>query len=389
MVDHPENNTVIKSITNDLSKCLRNVVTAFQEELEYGFETEIGHSSEWKECSPTNAFTKIIALMSGRVFVGPELNHDETYIDCIINFTLDGVVGGEILRKVPSPFRWFAQWFVPPLSRCRAKVYTMRKIIEPSLKPMIEAMDAGDSLPAMNMIYWNLKNSPPHLRHDMYYHAHNQLISSAASIHTTSLQLAHAIFDLATRPQYMEPLREEVLQVIREEPAGELTKPALAKLRKLDSFLKESQRQNPLAVLTFERRAESDLTLPNGIKIKKGEYIGTPASEVNMDPELFDNPRVFDPFRFENMRKEPGSEIKHQFVSTSLDSLNFGYGKHACPGRFLAGTEIKLIFAWLLVNYEIKLPDGYDRPENIDPQGTGIMADPNRMIMVRKRDTGA
>lgn len=47
------------------------------------------------------------------------------------------------------------------------------------------------------------------------------------------------LLDLAARPEYAQPMREEVQAVINEEG---WTKVAVGKLWKLDSFLKESQR---------------------------------------------------------------------------------------------------------------------------------------------------
>jgi Cytochrome P450 len=49
----------------------------------------------------------------------------------------------------------------------------------------------------------------------------------------------HALFDLAAYPYYVVALREEVESVINQEG---LSNAALGKMRKLDSFLKESQR---------------------------------------------------------------------------------------------------------------------------------------------------
>lgn len=60
------------------------------------------------------------------------------------------------------------------------------------------------------------------------------------------------MLDLASRPQYFQPLRAEIEQVIKEDGHDEdgdgflkLKKGSLTKLRKLDSFMKESQRLNP------------------------------------------------------------------------------------------------------------------------------------------------
>jgi cytochrome P450 len=66
-------------------------------------------------------------------------------------------------------------------------------------------------------------------------------------------------------------------------------------------------------------------------------------------------PTEFDGFRFANLRAMEGKENKHQFVSTSPDSLSFGHGSHACPGRFFAGNEIKLILIEALRMYDIRL----------------------------------
>lgn len=58
---------------------------------------------------------------------------------------------------------------------------------------------------------------------------------------------------------------------------------------------------------------------------------------------------------------------KHQFVSISKKSLMFGYGKHACPGRFFAGNEIKLILVKLLENFDVRL-EGGERYKNIEQE---------------------
>ena len=79
-----------------------------------------------------------------------------------------------------------------------------------------------------------------------------------AAIHTTSMvcpirmpltmkaqtifsrqALTNALYDLAAYPQYVDAMREEVEAVIASEG---WTKAAMGKMRKVDSFLKESQR---------------------------------------------------------------------------------------------------------------------------------------------------
>jgi cytochrome P450 len=73
-----------------------------------------------------------------------------------------------------------------------------------------------------------------------------------AAIHTTTMAATAAIYDLAAHPEYIQPLREEIQQVIDEDGQDvdrdgfmKLKKPSMPKLWKLDSFLKESQRCTP------------------------------------------------------------------------------------------------------------------------------------------------
>ena len=54
----------------------------------------------------------------------------------------------------------------------------------------------------------------------------------------------HAFYYLATFPEYMQPLREEVEEVVKSEG---WTKAALDQMHRLDSFIKESQRLKPIA----------------------------------------------------------------------------------------------------------------------------------------------
>lgn len=73
-----------------------------------------------------------------------------------------------------------------------------------------------------------------------------------------------------------------------------------------------------------------------------------------------------------------------QFVSVSESSLTFGYGRHACPGRFFAANEIKMILANLLLHYEVRNPDGVtERHKNIR-MGAQLVPDYKKKILVRK-----
>ena len=57
--------------------------------------------------------------------------------------------------------------------------------------------------------------------------------------------MTHVLYDLASSPEYIQPLREEVQTLIAEEGWSKAT---MGKLWKMDSFLKESLRYNGIAL---------------------------------------------------------------------------------------------------------------------------------------------
>lgn len=60
--------------------------------------------------------------------------------------------------------------------------------------------------------------------------------------------VTHAIYHLAEHPEVQGPLREEIETILKEEG---WTKSAMAKMWKLDSFLRESQRYNGIGLSTY------------------------------------------------------------------------------------------------------------------------------------------
>lgn len=71
-------------------------------------------------------------------------------------------------------------------------------------------------------------------------------------------------------------------------------------------------------------------------------------------------PTQFEGFRFANLRGVEGQETKHQATTTGVDSLTFGHGNHACPGRFFAMYMIKAVMIEVLRNYDVRLEGDVD-----------------------------
>ena len=104
------------------------------------------------------------------------------------------------------------------------------------------------------------------------------------------------------------------------------------------------------------------------------------------NPEVYDKPYEWDGRRFLRMRETAGAGQEHlaQLVSTSPDHLGFGHGQHACPGRFFASNEAKVILIHLLLGYDWRLPDAAPEPR-VRPYAFGLRADPTVKMEYRRR----
>ena len=184
-------------------------------------------------------------------------------------------------------------------------------------------------------------------------------------------------------------------------------KASVIKMRKLDSFLKESIRmhplgqgqfpipQPPLTIVGTTRLAIKTYTFSDGTTIPKGTLLAAPLPPIQSDETIYSNPDLFDGFRFSNLREREGESAKHHCSNTATEYLHFGHGQHAwyhyfklglmafSPGRFFATTEIKLMLAFTILRYDIKTVDG-----NLPPQkcfGAMILPNMNASILYRKR----
>ena len=155
-------------------------------------------------------------------------------------------------------------------------------------------------------------------------------------------------------PSYIESLRAEWEQAL-ETADGKMTERSLSQLYKMDSFLRESQRLSPAVLLSIKRYLTLEVVLSNGQILPRGSFISIPLYAMNRDPDIFPEPDKFNGQRFLGLRneEEDGKERNDGTTTTKwglLDlhpqvNINFGNGKHTCPGRFLAVNEVCTLLA--------------------------------------------
>ena len=129
--------------------------------------------------------------------------------------------------------------------------------------------------------------------------------------------------------------------------------------------------------------ADKPITLSDGTKLRRNTLSIIPLVR-HWDSNYYNNPDTFDGYRFYQLRQEPGKEHASQFVSTSPEYLSFGHGLHACPGRFFASNEIKIILCHILLKYDWRLVEGA-KPPQVLKHGFSLVADPFSFVEIIRR----
>jgi len=73
-------------------------------------------------------------------------------------------------------------------------------------------------------------------------------------------------------------------------------------------------------------------------------------------PYIYKDPHIYDPYRFSPGREE--DKVGGKFSYTS-----FSGGRHACLGEHFAYMQIKVIWSYLLRNFELKLVSPFPEVE--------------------------
>jgi len=314
------------------------------------------------------------------MLVGLPLCRDPDYLEVNKQFTVDLFKATYTYSMVPP--------FLKPVVKHFTNVFNDIKLgmrqIDPLVKECLEqeARYGKDWAKRQNgILSWLIEISKGE-EHSLRKTAMSILFINFAAIHTTTIAVTHSLYNLATCPEYVHPLREEIEAVIEEQG---WSKASIANMTKLDSFVKESMRLAPVSAFTLTRKTKKDFTFSDGTTIPAGNLVSVAAPCIHTDPDNYVNPEVFDGLRFEKMRgKESESQSKHSLVSLNSDYILFGHGRHACPGRFFAVNKLKAMLAHILLNYDVKMADGGGRPENVWI-GVSSLPDTEAEVLFRKR----
>ncbi|KAK3191370.1 hypothetical protein K4F52_002581 [Lecanicillium sp. MT-2017a] len=306
---------------------------------------------------PANAdgWTSINALALSRRMVHrgvatqfvTELAEDEKYLATAISYSENGFKHNFLLRVFPDWAKPTVAYFLPTSWGVDAALRKAKRLVIPIIRERRrrEIEDADYVKPE-----------------DFLQHLMDGGVDIQDDVDTTVQRLMF-LFDLCAHPEYVEPLRQEAIEVLRK--GGGYSRQALANMKKMDSFLRESQRLSPPTLLGFNAVVRQPVTLHDGVVLPEGAHIQMTTYAIGVDPERVEDPQTFDGMREYKNREKSTQGNGHQFTTTSENNLHFGHGKIVCPGRFFADHSIKMIVSNILLRYHLRFPGGStERPAN-------------------------
>ncbi|ETS77988.1 hypothetical protein PFICI_10050 [Pestalotiopsis fici W106-1] len=387
---HADNKLLNHIIRADLTRNLSRLNPRLGEEVARTVDEVLGPCEDWTRVTIHQKFLRIVAIVSGQIFLGPELCRKEEYLYASINYTVDVFAAIRKLKAWHHLLRPVAQYFIPEIKTLNEHRIKAREFLLPIIKERKAAAAAGQELPD-DMLQWMINKADEFQFSDQEL-ADTQLTLSLAAIHTTSATATDILSELVVRPEVVEELRGEIKEVLQRHD-GVIHTQTLFEMKLLDSVMREAQRVSPFNQARFSRYVSKPVTLSNGIHLPAGYTIESPHGPVMRDTAIYPDADKFDAHRFADLRaaRVPDpvnykSREQYQFVSVTKENMSFGFGAHACPGRFFAANEIKLILSRLLLQYDLRLPEGTQIPPRLIA-GAQSQANPKLQIELRKVQT--
>ncbi|RDA90836.1 hypothetical protein CP533_1558 [Ophiocordyceps camponoti-saundersi (nom. inval.)] len=390
-------------VTKFLPRHLATLVPAIDVEVQNASERALTrvNEHEWTSVNLWHLWLDIVPQVTNRMLVGEGMCRDEAFLASMVGFTNAVNRNCMIMRLFPRVLhpilgRLLA---IPNWLYWRSAQKKLAPLIERRLADMEDDESSSSSPPPPeDFITWAIRLAK---REDKPWLLDPSIISTCllpvefASIHTTVLTGHAWMLDMLSMPAdeaaaAMELLTDEIKEHCPS-PGVPWNKPGLQSLRRLDSSVRESQRLSNFSDTLVHRAVVS----PQGLRhpdfdwtLPRGCILTVNTEGTHHDDLLFSDPLAYQPLRYARMREEGAEEEKavvdevnekggraytaqvnnpHTLgmVSTSDRHFAFGHGRHACPGRFFAAHELKLIMAHLLLNYDF-------RPIPQRPQSTWI-----------------
>ncbi|KAI0206355.1 cytochrome P450 [Astrocystis sublimbata] len=379
------------AVNTKLTPQLHMLVEHIQEELEFtANEDPLIITDEWSEHRLSPYIYKLMAGITSRLFLGVPICRNKRWLELQLELVMAIFHTVLVLRNAPR----FTHPLLGAVIPARRRLKTCLQEIHDFLEPIIEermATDAkyntrgqmtsdqyekpNDVMQWMMDIATDEEYTPDNLANRFVY-------TIMGSVRSVVEVVMNCVYELVQRPEYIEPIREEMRQILAED--GGWGKRSAGRMLKTDSFIKEISRFYPPSAIAFRRLTKQKIVLRDGLVLPKDTYICVATTSPSQDE--VSNPTVFNGFRYyeERMAAHKVGASRYDYAATDSTHIGFGHGKNACPGRFAASLESKMLLAHIILQFDIKLPPSRTTRPNSTKMMDFKTQDSSATIMMRK-----
>nr|AFO69293.1 P450 monooxygenase [Epichloe gansuensis] len=370
-----------RAIQRRLNPRLPQTLPVLLDELNHAFGQVLPAGNDgfnaWVSVNPYELVLNLATRAAARLFVGEPICRNEHFLETTASFsrnTFDTIFTSRSFGHLITYY--LARW----ISTAK-KAHGQLQYIQNLLGSEVQRRKLNSGEKHDDFLQWctELAVSEDEARPEAL--AHRTLgILSMAVVHTTAMASTHILFDMISDDNLKESLRKEQQDVLKQ-GWKEITQQTMLDMKQLDSLMRESQRVNPVGEFTFRRIVREQITLSDGYQLQPGQQIAIPAKCINTDSTILPDAHLFQPFRW----LKQSDTANTSFSNSSALNLQFGFGRYACPGRFIASYMIKAIVSRILLEYDFKLDGEFPsrRPPNI-VHGDKILPNRNAVVLLRR-----
>jgi hypothetical protein len=148
---------------------------------------ELGPCEDWTPNVVNQKLLRMVAIISGNIFLGPDLCRREEYVYSSIMYTVDVFTAISKLKQWKKWLRPIGQYYIPELKSIKEHKKKARDFLAPVIEERRQLMKEGAQVPN-DMLQWMLNKADEYNMSDSQLSV-IQLNLSLASIHTTTLTL--------------------------------------------------------------------------------------------------------------------------------------------------------------------------------------------------------
>lgn len=211
---------------------------------------------DWTPIHVFELLTKIVAKLSGRIFVGPDLFLQKEYLEMSLSYTHELMAAQRRIKTMRPFLRPILGHWTAEVRQLRKREHFAEEFFLPVVRARLGAKKCGDEKEPDDMLQWLLNRREQFKLDTMAKISKLQLGLIFTALHTTVMTATNmyvletegiqspansaftSFYSLAVTPGYIDELRAEIREAVAGSN-GVMDSKALSEMEKLDSYMKE------------------------------------------------------------------------------------------------------------------------------------------------------